>query len=138
MVRHEACVPTTRVLIFPVPRLLHDILRKLLSDVENVEVVECPAGVGGIAEAAARTNADLVIASEQHAEPGAARALLARVPRARALAVSHDGRSAVLYELRPHRRAIGELSVETVRAAVRRAAPPVEHVGPESTTPTAP
>jgi hypothetical protein len=119
----EAFVPATRVLIFPLPRLLHDIIHELLSDVAGVELVDCPSGVGGIAEAAVQTNAHLVIASERQAQPQAARALLQRMPRAHALAVSHDGRSAVLYDLRPHRCPIGELSAATVRAAVRAASP---------------
>jgi hypothetical protein len=102
---------------------LHDIIHELLSDVVDVEVVDAPSGAGGIAEAAVQTHADLVIACEQQVQPQAARALLRRMPRAHALALSHDGRSAVLYDLRPHTCAIGELSAATVRAAVQAASP---------------
>ena len=95
-------VAPTRVLIYPMPRLLHDILCQLLSDDPGVSVLRCPPGANSMAEAAAG-DADLVIASEREAEPSGGVALL-RMPRARALAVTHDGQPGVLYELRPHRR----------------------------------
>jgi hypothetical protein len=38
----------------------------------------------------------------------------------RLLALDHRGASTCLYELRPHRMALGELSPELIRTAVRR------------------
>jgi hypothetical protein len=114
-------VAPVRVLIFPLPTLLHDILHKLLAEVGAVQVVDYD-GEAGLAEAASDTAADLVIAEERDAAPAAACALLRARPQARALAVSHDGRSGVIYELRPHREAVGELSTATLQAAIRAAA----------------
>jgi hypothetical protein len=114
-------VPTIRVLILPLPRLLQDILHQLLTDVGDVEVLDDDGGAG-LAEAAVRADADVVIAGERDAQPQDACALLRARPQTRALAVSADGRSGVIYELRPHREAIGELSAATVRRAVHAAA----------------
>ena len=109
-----------RILILPLPRLLHDILHQLLTDVGGVEVLDSD-GSDGLAAAAIRADADLVIASEGDAPPPAACALLRARPRTRTLAVSSDGRSGVIYELRPHREAVSELSAATVRRALRTA-----------------
>jgi hypothetical protein len=45
--------------------------------------------------------------------------LLCRRPRLRALTVGGDGREAWLYELRPHRTALGEVSPHTLLEAVK-------------------
>jgi hypothetical protein len=47
--------------------------------------------------------------------------LLARAPRARMLAVSDDAAQAALYELRPHRTAIGDASPAALVAALHGA-----------------
>ncbi len=126
-------MPPTRVLIYPMPRLLQDILYTLASDVEEVELVGCPDDATGIDDAAVRTGADLVIACDRDAAWHAVDSLLKRMPRTRALAVSADGRSGVLYELRPVRRVIGELSAATLRAAVAATAVPFELPLPDPT-----
>jgi hypothetical protein len=118
-------VPPVRVLIFPLPRLLRDILHLLLSDVDEAEVIEVvdhPVTPAGLVTAAAMNHADVVIACERDAQPEAARALLRAMPRTRALAVSRDGRSGVIYELRPHCQQVSELSAATVRSMVVPAA----------------
>lgn len=131
-------MPPTRVLIYPMPRLLHDILRRLLADVSGVELVDWPSSTEGIVDAVRQTGADLVIAGERDVPPQAVDSLLDERPRARALAVSRDGRSGVIYELRPVRRAIGELSAATLRAAVRATAGPLELRFAETTPRPAP
>ena len=110
-----------RVLLFAIPPLLRDILDQLLSDVPGVDLV-IAATEGSMSGAAIVGEADVVIADESVASPDAVCALLERRPRTRALAVSHDGRTGVLYELRPQRRAIGELSIESLLAGIARPA----------------
>ena len=44
-------------------------------------------------------------------------------PRLRLLAVTGDGRSAVTYELRPHKTPLGDASADTLLGAIRGAAP---------------
>jgi len=109
------------VLICSVPRLLDDILAALFSEDTGVTVVRCPPGVTSLPDAAALTEADVVIAAEQDAGPREVSALLERVPHVRALAVADDARTGLLYELHPRRRLIDELSAESVRAAICQA-----------------
>lgn len=129
---------TIRVLIYPMPRLLHDILHHLISEMPEVEMIDCSERGGGIAEAAQRASADVVIAEEADAGPLQACALFERMPRSRALAVSQDGRGGVIYELRPQRRTIGELSAANVRAAMRASTPCTELLRSEPSTQPAP
>ena len=103
------------------PRLLDDILGSLFSDDPGVSVLRCPPGATSLAEAAAISDADIVIAAEQDARPSDVSALLNGMPQARVLTVTEDGQTGVLYELRPHRRMIGELSGDAVRSAIRQA-----------------
>jgi hypothetical protein len=119
-------VSRTRVVIYPMPRLLHDILHQLLGELEGVELVDVSRDAGDLAAAASRAEADVVIAGEADAAPPAVGSLLDQVPRARALVVSHDGSSGVVYELRPVRRPLGELSAATLRQVVRAATPSFE------------
>jgi chemotaxis response regulator CheB len=108
---------SSRVLLFAMQPLLRDILQKPLTELPGIELVshERP---GRLADAAIATRADVVIADESAASPEDVGLLLEARPLTRALAVSHDGRSGVLYELRPQRHAIGDLSVESVLAAM--------------------
>jgi hypothetical protein len=110
-------VSATKVLFLPMPRLLSDILRALLVDIPDVEISECSTGDNTIAQAAAIARADLVIASDEAAAPADVYRLMRSRDGARVLTVSHDGRSGEVYELRPHRSHIGELSADTLRAA---------------------
>lgn len=104
------------------PRLLEDIIGSLFSDDAEVTVLRCPRGATSLAEAGVLTDADVVIAAEQDAAPAEISALLQRLPQARALTVTDDGHSGVLYELLPHRRTIGQLSPDAVRSTIRQAA----------------
>ncbi len=106
-----------RVLLFAMPPLLQDILELLLRDVPGVELLVDAPGTS-LTTAASATSADVVIAEESAASPEAVCALLELRPHTRALAVAHDGRTGVLYELRPHRRVIGDLSPEALRAGI--------------------
>ena len=113
-------MPTTRVLIFSMPRLLEDILSSFFRDDEAVTIVRCTRAVSSIAEAATLTEADVVIAVEQDAGPGAVSDLLRRLPHAQALAVADDARTGTVYELEPRHRRI-ELSSESVRSTIQQA-----------------
>ena len=68
----------------------------------------------------ARIRPDVVILGLEVDSPGddglpaEARRLLEHHPWAKVLSVSHDGRVAVLYELRPRRTALGEASPEKI------------------------
>ncbi|MGH3260709.1 MAG: hypothetical protein ACRDNS_01805, partial [Trebonia sp.] len=86
-------------------------------DIPDVEIHECPRGDNALVHAAAIAGADLVIASDQVARPVDIWRLMDSRHGARVLTVSHDGRSGEVYEMRPQRSHVGELSADTLRAA---------------------
>ena len=72
----------------------------------------------------ARIGADILIASEgDEAKPERWISLLRKAPNLKVLVLEKSGRTAMLYELRPHRIALGEVSksglVDAIRAATR-------------------
>lgn len=70
-----------------------------------------------------RGSPDVLIIGDGAAEDReATRSLLQRWPQTRLLLVMEAGRRTVLYELRPHRTELGELSPQELVAAVRAAA----------------
>jgi len=99
-----------RIVLLDMPRLLRDIIKDALAGEPRVKLVgEFPTGVTPLA-AATEGDADIVIAGAS-ADTGAdADALLTVRPHARLLVVSAVGRMAALWELRPHRIELGELS----------------------------
>jgi hypothetical protein len=99
--------------------VLRDVLREILARAGDVELVDAPPPPGG--EGA--DGPDVVVVSSPDPENESVPALmLFRSPRSRVLALSSDARRAFLYELRPHRAALGELGRERLLAAVRAAA----------------
>jgi hypothetical protein len=114
-------VPKTRVLIFAMPRLLDDILESVFEADPAVTVVRWPDESSSVGDAAAATEADVVLVGGRRAGTHEVDDLLHRVPHVRALAVAEDARTAVLYELRPDRRLLGELSPAAVLSAVHHA-----------------
>lgn len=94
--------------------MLHGILARLLATDPEVQVLEA-ASPGG---------ADVVVLSQTDPEDEAVPiSMLLRSPASRVLALDADARRAVLFELRPHRTPLGELSRETLLAAVRGGRP---------------
>lgn len=93
------------------PPMLHGILARLLATDPTVQVLD-----GASDEA---RNADVLVVSQPDPEDEAVPvSMLLRSPTSRVLALNADARRAVLFELRPHRTALGELSRESLLAAV--------------------
>lgn len=63
--------------------------------------------------------ADVVVTSLDGATRASVSDLLAAHPRLRVVAISADGGESCLYELRPDERLLGEVSKETLLAAIR-------------------
>jgi hypothetical protein len=103
--------------------ILHDLLRAGLEETSGVSVVgECsdPADVPAVM---ARTGAEVVVCDLDEAmasEVGAD--LFAPHLRVKLIAVQDDGRRAVLWELRPQRRELGDLSIPVLVESVRQLA----------------
>ena len=77
-------------------------------------------GDADVLAAARRTRADAVLvgqkAKDEREQYGP---LLLRRPRLKVLAIAHDGRTGSLYELRPRRVPLGEMSADVLRRAIQ-------------------
>lgn len=111
--------------------MLHDIFDQLLRGVPGVKLFAGDASATSLVDATVLVNADIVIADEHCTQPDDVCALLERRPHTRALSVTHDGRTGVLFELRPHRHLIGDLSRDAVLAAVSPVRPCAERLEPD-------
>jgi hypothetical protein len=102
----------TRILLVDLPRMLHEIIRTTLEEQPDMEVVDTTGSASDIDT----TNIDVVIS-------GHGGLLAPRVLRQRAgirvFALSASGKESLLFELRPHRIALGEVSPAQVVAAIR-------------------
>jgi hypothetical protein len=118
--RDAETLPDQRVAIVDLPRVMREIIRDLLSDEQGLDlVVEAVADVdlSGLVDA---TRADVLVMSLRDAAlPDAASRVLESHPRVRLLGVVADGRDAILYELRPHHRSLGDVSPTALVAALR-------------------
>jgi hypothetical protein len=103
-----------RVALLVQPPVLHGLIHSLLASDPEVRVVDDAAD--------GSDPADVVVLSQTDPENDAVPlSMLQRAPRSRILALAADARRAVLYELRPHRSPLGELSRASLLAAVRGA-----------------
>ena len=100
------------------PRVLRDIVVAALVDEPDLEIV---GGHGGtLRQTVASSQAVFVIAGADYDFAEVARVLDER-PRLRVLAVAGHGREAFLYELRPTRTPLGEVSPRAIVEAIRSA-----------------
>jgi DNA-binding NarL/FixJ family response regulator len=115
----DAGVEPSRIVLVDLPRIMREIIQQAIADEPDMVIVNgsLPADLRGALE---RSAADFVISGADHelAEVGA---LLEERPRLRVLSVVGDGREAFLYELRPTRTPLGEVSPRTIVDAIRSA-----------------
>lgn len=109
----------TRILLADMPRMLFDIVAEVLHGQPDMEVVE--AEPGSVLELAGRARADVVIMGAD--DPTIASELLAAHPRVKLLAVTGADGECWLYELRPQRISLGEVSPTSLVDEIRRRAP---------------
>ncbi len=107
--------------------MLCDILAAVLSAEPDMEVVGVLSSRGKLRATVAETKADVVVLALEDSElPEDCGRLLHTHPRIRVLGVASDGRRGFLYELRPLKASLGELSpqqlVNTIRTTDRREA----------------
>lgn len=101
--------------------ILASIVRTALGVDPGLELFETmPDEIPG---AVRRLEPQLVILEQDDGELSElSRELLRDWPDVRVLLLARDGREGFLWELRPHRVVLGELSIETLRESVRRLA----------------
>lgn len=107
------------------PPLIVDIIAKLLPDRTALNVLAQLADRVDIQERLSALNPDLVLLGLQNGETeNVPYDLLALLPSAMIISLSSDGRSAVIYEMRPHRRTLRNISprvlIQTILARSAR------------------
>lgn len=109
-----------RILVIDMPEIMRGIIEDTIASQPDLQLLE----------ARPHAEPDVVIVgtpkSEDHV---AAEAALARWPHSRVLMVSTSGRHAMMYELKPFRTELGELSPTDLVAAIRSMRP--SHAAPD-------
>ena len=107
-----------RILVLAKP-LLATLVREIASEADGLEVVGIVEDEQALVAEVLRTEPDVLIVGLDGTDPADLYLeLLERRPRLRILALTGQGREAILWELRPHRTSLGEISPETLLAAV--------------------
>lgn len=119
-----------RVVTAELPRLLNDIIDAVLTSAADIRLIGRAANHAELLELARQLHPDVVITGlDVSGSPGLGWELFIHNPLLRVLGVVGEGRQTFVYELRPHQTALGELSPETLIAAVRRIAEARSSVG---------
>ena len=100
--------------------LLREIIREALVPEPDLEVVAEHDAPVDLRAAVERDAADVVIFGEDGSDDSV-RSLVTANGGVRAIEVRSDGRESVLYELRPHRVSLGEISSQTLVRTIRAA-----------------
>ena len=102
--------------------MLSDIITDIVTSQPDMEMVGTVTDGAAAAVTVSETDADVIVLGLPDAElPSEYAALLSARPQTRLLGVSGDGRRAFLYEVRPYRSALGEVSPEALIDAIRSA-----------------
>jgi DNA-binding NarL/FixJ family response regulator len=112
----------TRIVLIGISPLLHEIVRDALSEAPDLDLVAEHEAAVDVGEAVARDRPDFVILGSQGDVEESVRSLVAANRGVRALEIRSDGRESVLYELRPHRVSLGEISTDKLVGTIRAAA----------------
>jgi hypothetical protein len=109
---------SVHVLLIALPEMLSEIVREILSHEPGIAIA---AEVADVSAAEVRPADVAIVGSDGEELPDPWEELLFEHPRMKVLTVSSDGRTTFLFELRPHREALGEVSPATLIDAVRAA-----------------
>jgi DNA-binding NarL/FixJ family response regulator len=101
------------------PSLLLDILHHVVELAPDMTIVGQTTDAD-LASAAKRARADVILVGEDVKQGTHEYAELLRArPALKLLAITDDGKNGTLYEMRPHKIPLGEISAETLRDAIR-------------------
>jgi DNA-binding NarL/FixJ family response regulator len=110
----------TRILLLGVTAMFADLVRAIVDADRSVEIVGDVADASELLAASAETDADVVLVTLADGDlPPSCRDLLAERPRMRILGLAGNARQGFLWELRPNRVALGEISPPTLLAALK-------------------
>lgn len=108
-----------RIVLIDMSPLLREIVRETLGREPGFDVVAEHEGGVDVREAVQAGDADFVVLGADATASAVTRALVVEGARLRALEVHADGLESVLYELRPHRVSLGEISPEMLLTTIR-------------------
>lgn len=112
-----------RILLVGMAPILREIVRQAALGRDDVDVVGEAQSHHCLREDVAASGANFLLVGIEDADAiGACGAILMERPLTKVLAVEADGRHGFLYELRPQRVPLGELSLEGLFDAIREAA----------------
>ena len=111
----------TRIVLIDTAPLLREILREIITREPDLALVAEHEAVADVKETVEREAADFVVVGRDAASADDVEALVGAGLGVRALEVYSDGKESVLYELRPHRVSLGEISSETLVRTIRAA-----------------
>jgi DNA-binding NarL/FixJ family response regulator len=110
----------TRIVLVDMSPLLREIIREALVAEPDLEVVAEHEGPVDLRAVVEHDAADFVIFGADASDEGV-QSIVAGNRGVRAIEVRSDGRESVLYELRPHRVPLGEISSEALVRTIRAA-----------------
>jgi hypothetical protein len=109
----------TRILLLGVPAMLAEVVQAIVSADERLLIVGTLDDAADLLEVSRRRRAHVVVVVMDGDElPAACRELLHARPRTLIVGLAEQGHAGVLWEMRPSRTLIGELSPATLRAAL--------------------
>ena len=112
-------MPQTRIAFVDMPRMLREIVKDAITRQTDMTCLgEFPA-VTRLVDAVEATGAEFVITDATTAAHEQIPLLLKLKPRVRVLGITDNGRQTYLYELRPQRVCLGEVSPQTLVEAIR-------------------
>jgi DNA-binding NarL/FixJ family response regulator len=110
----------TRIVLAGMPQLLQDVVRDVVLDQPDMEVVGEVGSLDEMLVLATRMPTDVVLMGPTENElPGPVFQLLQEEPHLKVLGLIDGGRRAYLYELRPHREVLEDVSIEELLKAIR-------------------
>src|SRR5207247_1437203 len=116
---HRWHLKRTRILLFDMPRMLRDIVVKTLAAEPDMEVAADVATADDLLRSVERRHADVVVTRRD--DSSLAALLLTRQPQLKVLAVADNGRESSLYEMRPQRVPLGEITPQRLVTEIRKA-----------------
>jgi DNA-binding NarL/FixJ family response regulator len=109
----------TRIVLIDAAPLLREILREIIMHEPDLALVAEHEAVVDVRKTVERDAADFVVVGRDAASADDVRAMVGAGLGVRALEVYSDGKESVLYELRPHRVRLGEISSDTLLGTIR-------------------
>ena len=107
-----------QIVLVDLPRMTREIIEQAVGGEPDMVIVDGHADHDSLPNAVAGSEPDFVISGRDY-EFAEVCAVLDERPRLRVLVVVEDGREATLYELRPTRTPLGEVSPRTIVEAIR-------------------